>query len=75
LSDWDIGRFSVDDWVDDLAAVVDAVGLDRFSLLGISRGGAVAIAYAVRHPERVSRLVRSRVAALPAEIDRFLPGG
>jgi pimeloyl-ACP methyl ester carboxylesterase len=57
LSDWDIGRFSFDDWVDDLEAVVDAAGLDRFALLGISQGGPVAIAYAARHPERVSHLV------------------
>jgi pimeloyl-ACP methyl ester carboxylesterase/DNA-binding winged helix-turn-helix (wHTH) protein len=57
LSDWDIGRFSFDDWVDDLEAVVDAAGLDRFPLLGISQGGPVAIAYAVRHPHRVSHLV------------------
>jgi pimeloyl-ACP methyl ester carboxylesterase len=56
LSDWDIGRFSFDDWVDDLEAVVDAAGLDRFPLLGISQG-PVAIAYAVRHPHRVSQLV------------------
>jgi pimeloyl-ACP methyl ester carboxylesterase len=57
LSDWDIRRFSFDDWVDDLEAVVDAAGLDRFPLLGISQGGPVAIAYAVRHPERVTHLV------------------
>jgi pimeloyl-ACP methyl ester carboxylesterase len=57
LSDWNVARFSFDDWVDDLAAVVDATGLDRFPLLGISQGGPVAIAYAVRHPERVSHLV------------------
>ena len=57
LSDWDIGQFSFEDWVDDLEAVVDAAGLDRFPLLGISQGGPVAIAYAVRHPERVTRLV------------------
>jgi len=57
LSDWDIGRFSFDDWVGDLEAVVDAAGLDRFPLLGISQGGPVAIAYAVRHPERVTHLV------------------
>jgi pimeloyl-ACP methyl ester carboxylesterase len=36
---------------------VDAMGLERFPLLGISQGCAVAVAYAVRHPERVSRLV------------------
>ncbi|HEX2499080.1 MAG TPA: alpha/beta fold hydrolase [Actinomycetes bacterium] len=57
LSDWDVAQFSFDSWVDDLEAVVDAVGLDRFPLLGISQGGPVAIAYAVRHPERVSHLV------------------
>jgi pimeloyl-ACP methyl ester carboxylesterase len=57
LSDWDIARFSFDDWVDDLEAVIDAAGLDRFPLLGISQGGPVAIAYAARHPERVSHLV------------------
>ena len=57
LSDWDIGRFSFDDWVDDLEAVIDAAGLNRFPLLGISQGGPVAIAYAVRHPQRVTHLV------------------
>ena len=57
LSDWDIGRFSFDDWVNDLEAVIDAAGLNRFPLLGISQGGPVAIAYAVRHPRRVTHLV------------------
>jgi pimeloyl-ACP methyl ester carboxylesterase len=57
LSDWDVPRFAFDDWVDDLETVVDTAGLDRFPLLGLSQGGPVAIAYAVRHPERVSHLV------------------
>ncbi|HXU98122.1 MAG TPA: alpha/beta fold hydrolase, partial [Jiangellaceae bacterium] len=57
LSDWDLPHFSFEEWVDDLETVVDAAGLDRFPLLGISQGGPVAIAYAVRHPERVSHLV------------------
>src|SRR5205823_1941006 len=57
LSNWDSGRFSFEDWVDDLEAVVNAAGLDRIPLLGISQGGPVAIAYAVRHPERVTHLV------------------
>ncbi|NIR45251.1 MAG: alpha/beta fold hydrolase [Gemmatimonadetes bacterium] len=57
LSDWDVENFSFDAWVDDLEAVVDAAGLERFPLLGLSQGGPVAIAYAVRHPERVSHLV------------------
>ena len=57
LSDWEVPRFSFDAWVDDLEAIVDAAGLDRFPLLGISQGGPVAVAYAVRHPDRVSHLV------------------
>jgi pimeloyl-ACP methyl ester carboxylesterase/DNA-binding CsgD family transcriptional regulator len=59
LSDWDVPEFSLDVWLRDLEAVVDAAGLKRFSLLGISQGGPIAIAYAVRHPERVSRLILS----------------
>ncbi|MFP3989586.1 alpha/beta fold hydrolase [Streptomyces sp. E11-3] len=57
LSDWAVPSFSFDDWVDDLESVVEAVGLDRFPLLGVSQGGAVAVAYAMRRPERVSRLI------------------
>ena len=57
LSDREADDLSFDSWVRDLEAVVDAAGLGRFPLLGISQGCAVAIAYAVRHPERVSRLV------------------
>ena len=57
LSDWEVPDFSFDAWVRDLGAVVDAVGLDRFPLLGISQGGPVAIAYAVANPDRVSHLV------------------
>ena len=57
LSDWDVADLSFEAWVRDLETVVDAAGLDRFPLLGISQGGPVAIAYAVRHPERVSALV------------------
>jgi pimeloyl-ACP methyl ester carboxylesterase len=43
--------------VQDLETVVDDLGLERFPLLGVSQGGAVAVAYAARHPERVSHLV------------------
>ena len=57
MSDWDVDRLSLDAWVTDLETVVDAVGVDRFPLLGISQGGAVSVAYAVRHPERVSHLI------------------
>ena len=57
LSDWDVDEFSVDRWVSDLETVVDAAGIERFTLLGISQGAAIAIVYAVRHPERVERVV------------------
>lgn len=57
LSDRDVPDVTFERFVDDLEAVVDAAGLDQFDLLGISQGCAVSIAYAVRHPERVSRLV------------------
>ena len=64
---------SVDAWVADLEAVVDAAGLERFSLFGCSQGCAVSIAYAVRHPERVASLVlyggylRGRMRRNPSE--------
>jgi pimeloyl-ACP methyl ester carboxylesterase/DNA-binding winged helix-turn-helix (wHTH) protein len=57
LSDWDVEDISLDAFVRDLESVVDANGLDRFPLLGISQGCAVSIAYVVRHPQRVSHLV------------------
>jgi pimeloyl-ACP methyl ester carboxylesterase/DNA-binding winged helix-turn-helix (wHTH) protein len=57
MSQRDVPNVSFDTWVRDLETVVDAAGLERFSLLGISRGGAIAIAYTVKHPERVSKLV------------------
>jgi pimeloyl-ACP methyl ester carboxylesterase len=57
MSERDVDDVSFDTWVRDLETVVDAAELDRFPLLGISRGGSIAIAYAVRHPERVTHLV------------------
>jgi len=57
LSDWKVADLSFEAWVADLESVVNAAGIDRFPLLGISQGGAVAIAYAVRHPEKVSHLI------------------
>jgi pimeloyl-ACP methyl ester carboxylesterase/DNA-binding CsgD family transcriptional regulator len=57
LSDWTLPSVSLDDWVEDLAAVVDALQLKRVSLFGMSQGAAVAIAYAERYPERISHLI------------------
>ncbi|MEP2736602.1 MAG: alpha/beta fold hydrolase [Erythrobacter sp.] len=57
LSDWDVSDISLDGFVSDLEQVVDAAGLERFPLLGISQGAAVSIEYAARHPDRVSHLI------------------
>jgi pimeloyl-ACP methyl ester carboxylesterase/DNA-binding SARP family transcriptional activator len=57
LSDWDAPDLSLEALVRDLKAVVDAAGLERFPLLAISQGCAVAVEFAVRWPERVSRLI------------------
>jgi pimeloyl-ACP methyl ester carboxylesterase len=57
LSDRSVGDISFEAFVRDLETVVEAAGLRRVALLGISQGAAAAIAYAVRHPDRVSKLV------------------
>lgn len=57
LSDWDVGEISFDAWVSDMETVIDAAGFDRFPLLGYSQGCAVAVAYAAKHPDRVSHLI------------------
>jgi pimeloyl-ACP methyl ester carboxylesterase/DNA-binding CsgD family transcriptional regulator len=58
MTDRSVGELSFDRWVEDLEAVVDAAGIEApFTLLGISQGASVCVAYAVRHPERVSGLL------------------
>ena len=57
LSDWDVDDISFEAFVRDLESVVVAAAPEKFALLGISQGCSVSVAYAVRHPERVSRLV------------------
>ena len=64
LSSRDVPEFSFEAFVRDLETVVDELGLDRFALMGMSQGAPVSIAYAVRHPERVSRLILSGGFAL-----------
>jgi class 3 adenylate cyclase len=57
LSDRDVTDYSLEADLRDLEAVVDRLGLERFALLGMLNWGPVAIAYAARHPERVSHLL------------------
>jgi pimeloyl-ACP methyl ester carboxylesterase/DNA-binding CsgD family transcriptional regulator len=57
LSDRNVDDFSLEAWIRDLEAVVDAAGLQRFPLIGLCQGGVVAVAFAARHPQRVSRLI------------------
>jgi pimeloyl-ACP methyl ester carboxylesterase len=57
LSDRNARDFSLSARVRDLEAVTDALRLERFALYAFSAGGPTALAYADRHPERVSRMV------------------
>jgi pimeloyl-ACP methyl ester carboxylesterase/DNA-binding CsgD family transcriptional regulator len=70
LSDWDVGPdLSLARWVEDLETVVEAAGLNQpFVLLGISQGAGTAVAYAARHPERVSHLILYGGYALGARL-------
>lgn len=54
LSDWNVDAVTFEDYLADMEAVVDAAGLERFALLGFSQGCPLSIAYAARHPERVT---------------------
>lgn len=81
LSDHEPAELSFESWARDMEAVVEAEHLERFSILGISQGCAVAIAYAARNPERVDKLVlyggyavgrRLRVTTQQEELERSL---
>src|SRR5262249_45922280 len=82
LSDREVDDLSFEAMVSDLENIVDAAHLDRFTLFGISQGCALSIAYAVKHPERVSHLVLAggyaqgwRVRGDPDEIARHAAMG
>ena len=57
MSDWDVTDFGLEPRVADLEAVADAAGLERFAMVGMSQGGPVGVAYAARHPRRLTRLI------------------
>ena len=57
LSDWNVTDFSLEARLRDLDAVIESLGLERFALMGMSGNSPAALAYAARHPERVTRLI------------------
>lgn len=56
-SDWDGEAFTIDDLADDVAALLEDLGSERSSILGMSMGGCVAMTVGVRHPRRVRNLL------------------
>ncbi len=64
LSERHVPEISFETFGLDLQAVVDALGLQRYALLGISQGAPIAIAHAVQHPDRVRKLVLNGGMAL-----------
>lgn len=78
LSDRNVADLSFDSWVRDFGALIDALRLERFSLIGICQGGAVAIAYAGSRPGRIASLVlygtyargRNRRSSVPLEPEK-----
>jgi pimeloyl-ACP methyl ester carboxylesterase len=66
-SDWDPeARYDAESMTDDLEAVLDALEIDRFVLVGFSMGGRVSMTFAGRHPERLAGLV---IADIGPEVD------
>ncbi|MDQ2698685.1 MAG: alpha/beta fold hydrolase [Actinomycetota bacterium] len=57
LSDPGVSDHSLEARIADFEAVVEAAGYERFVVMGMAQGGPVAIEYAARHPERVTKLV------------------
>jgi pimeloyl-ACP methyl ester carboxylesterase/DNA-binding CsgD family transcriptional regulator len=78
LSDRKIGDPSFETWVRDFECVVQSAGFDRVSVLGTCQGGPIAMEYAVRHPERVDRLIlygtytrgRLRRTDVPSQVEK-----
>jgi class 3 adenylate cyclase/pimeloyl-ACP methyl ester carboxylesterase len=68
----EVDVFSLEAQVADVAAVADHLGLERFDLWGMLDGAAISVAYAVEHPERVSRLVLW--APYPCGVEIVRPG-
>src|SRR5688500_17419204 len=61
------GPYSVADLADDVRALLDELGIDRFAYAGVSLGGAIGLQLAVTVPDRVTRLVVMASAARSAD--------
>jgi pimeloyl-ACP methyl ester carboxylesterase/DNA-binding winged helix-turn-helix (wHTH) protein len=57
LSDWEVDDFSYERMVLDFEELIETIGLDRFAIYGGCQGACIATVYAIRHPERVTRLI------------------
>jgi 3-oxoadipate enol-lactonase len=71
-TDWPRGRFEIEDLADDVAATLDALGVEGATVFGYSMGGMVAQCLADRHPRHVARLVLAATAARPIPQRRAL---
>ena len=58
--------YTIADMADDLAGLLDALGIQRSHLLGLSMGGMIALEFALRHGDRLNRLVLTGTGAAPA---------
>ncbi|MEH6571296.1 MAG: alpha/beta hydrolase [Halioglobus sp.] len=75
LSDRDTTEFSSDTRLEDLESVIDASGVDKFALMGLSEGGPTAIRYAAKHPDRVACLIlwgSFLNAPTPSDVPQFV---
>ncbi|NND02232.1 MAG: alpha/beta fold hydrolase, partial [Acidimicrobiia bacterium] len=70
-SDWIRGRYDVSDLADELAGVLDAIGVTRATFFGYSLGGLIVQEVARRHAARVERMILGATGALP--VHRFRP--
>ena len=68
----EIADFTIDVWVDHIRSFMDALGIGRAHFIGNSYGGALTLAMATRHPERVAAIVLMGAAGLPFELTKGL---
>lgn len=67
-----VSDYNMDAWVDQAVGLMDALGLEKADLIGNSFGGALALALAIRHPQRVRRLVLMGSVGVPFKITQAL---